>query len=983
MRRAREPEQDAGDLLPYLAIPESYFAWLGGLRWSEDAEAIEYRQDRPGESRTFAMLGEVALFLEGFATSGAVLCFGHALHFLDLLGAGRRTETPDDDPPGRQPGELRRIFRECGRPFRNAGALAAVVGAEVPRSGRPIDIGELCRVLQEFRSASYRINQVLAGSFPEAPPLAPLIFSARVLKNLAAMDPDEIRHWLKTGRPPSGAREEIAGRVDADRPRSFSDVLAGLERRPRMAASAALVGRILGALTIPPRRLSSMELPTGGYSDVATRGHPEQLLLSQFALEPTELLRRFAEKELLYFRREEPRTPVAEEMLIVVDQGVRTWGIVRSVLGAAALAMGRLADSRGIRFRAITTGEPEEIVDPLELGTQAFGERLESSDLSPHPAGPLEYLAEALVDEQPMPRDVILLAHARGLREPDVLAASAALPSGTRLFGVGVDDRGEVGLSELRLGGALPISRCRVPMPVDPDPGARPFSTGPDRPWIGEVEPIPFPFRLGIARKPPELRLDLDPGGRWLFVCGYAGVVHAWRVDDGEGEILPRGVFGGKVVSDVVGLVGVSEGVLAMARLEGELIAIHYDLGMRRIRAYPIGAIAGNERIAACYLPDSQCALIRWIGGPIRGLDLGQGPGEKSSATLGGGHRAAGMTRRCREVLRMAVSTPSGMIPYPRAAAPSGEAGPTSLGGDDWLAMARSGVVDRPVASLDPAHGALLLCLPDGWSKPWIPLSEGKPVLAGCRLGHAAAAGPVAAISATFPRPVVEEDRHRLFLFAQPAGRLIRVIPGLHDPSAIAISRDGQRVAFATSSRRVAVQDVAGQGEVRFATPQSRIHSRIRVLIGRDHLMVSISGAARHSFFHHPHRIIRWDSGILECSRHVAMGRPLPEGPRIPVEEIDRGIRSQSDRRYVAFGEYGAIRVAVDFLGQIIIQDRAGCLIGIFFIFRDDFAAWLPDGTRMGPASLIGGPPTPDAPRKIGQAMQAAGQRLRPGVIDP
>ena len=59
----------------------------------------------------------------------------------------------------------------------------------------------------------------------------------------------------------------------------------------------------------------------------------------QFALEPMEFLRRLAEHEMLYFRREEPHERVSEDLVVLLDQGVRTWGPV-TVDGPAGPAAG-------------------------------------------------------------------------------------------------------------------------------------------------------------------------------------------------------------------------------------------------------------------------------------------------------------------------------------------------------------------------------------------------------------------------------------------------------------------------------------------------------------------------------------------------------------------------------------------------------------------------------------------------------------------
>ena len=118
---------------------------------------------------------------------------------------------------------------------------------------------------------------------------------------------------------------------------------------------------------------------------MATRGLPEQILPEQLALDGEEFVRRFAEHELLYFHREEPHRPVAKELVVLLDQGVRTWGEVRLVLAGATLALGRQAMRRGTPFLIAATSTGGRIGDPLQLDGEALGGVLESSDLSPDP----------------------------------------------------------------------------------------------------------------------------------------------------------------------------------------------------------------------------------------------------------------------------------------------------------------------------------------------------------------------------------------------------------------------------------------------------------------------------------------------------------------------------------------------------------------------------------------------------------------------
>src|SRR5262249_14909615 len=158
--------------------------------------------------------------------------------------------------------------------------------------------------------------------------------------------------------------------VPPGQPRTLRRILAHLVQQRRLAGAVPFVAQMVSALALPPRRLADRELPMGGYADVATRGHPEQLLPSQFAVDDLEFVRRFAEKELLYCRREEPHTRVDEELVLLLDQGVRTWGEVRLVLGAAVVALGKRAERRGLPLFLAATSNQGRLLDPLQADDQ-------------------------------------------------------------------------------------------------------------------------------------------------------------------------------------------------------------------------------------------------------------------------------------------------------------------------------------------------------------------------------------------------------------------------------------------------------------------------------------------------------------------------------------------------------------------------------------------------------------------------------------
>jgi hypothetical protein len=77
--------------------------------------------------------------------------------------------------------------------------------------------------------------------------------------------------------------------------------------------------------------------------------------------------------------------------------------------------------------------------------------------------------------------------------------------------------------------------------------------------------------------------------------------------------------------------------------------------------------------------------------------------------------------------------------------------------------------------------------------------------------------------------------------------------------------------------------------------------------------------------------------------------------------------------RFVSEVQQGRLSFVLDRFGQVAVLDQGRKLVAMFIAFRDRAAAWLPDGTRQGSPALSLGPATPDAARKIGEALLNAG----------
>jgi hypothetical protein len=707
------------------------------------------------------------------------------------------------------------------------------------------------------------------------------------------------------------------------------------------------VAQLDGALALPPRRLADSELPLGGYSDVATRGLPEQILPGQFALDPDEFLRRFAGRELLYFHREEPHAPATRELLLLIDQGVRTWGDVRLVLAAAALALARQAGRREIALRIAATSNGGQALDALGAGAERLGELLEASDLSPNPAVALGRLLESLTAD-PGPRDLILLTHPKNLAEPAVVGAAGRAAEGLRLFAVAVGADGEVALSELRLGAPVAIARCRVRLdrPPPPEEAATSIPSTAGR-WSGDVESIGFPFRLGVLTAFRDQLIAFDDAGEWVLFAGSLGLLHAWRADGTESEILPRATIDGMVLDEVDAVVGVAGGFVVVGTVGGRVVLAHYNFHRRTCSARHFGRPL-EPPLRWSYVRHLHSVVASQGGAPYFAIDLALErdrsfyPNDRGSAP------------RAARAYQLAEKGPLEPIVLPDC--------------DD-------------IAVRLPDHARAIVFHPeiglfgirDG-SGAWrmeAPLVEGRPRFVGSRLIRARWQGDVLAAL------IQHQDRRRViyvFSVSGPWRSLGEHVVG-RDVEDFALSRDGRRLAWRLGSRQLVAREVDASGPPSLVTPKGKIHPKLDVALGYGFLTAQ---AGRHA------HLVRWDRDRLEMTRregavHGLVAKVFGQvPPSFPVPASRPRPRWSPDpRRIIATVRQGRLVLAVDRFGQVAVLGPAEDLVCMFFFFRDQAAAWAPDGSRMGPVPLIGGPETPLGAERIAAALRAAAEGRR------
>ncbi len=948
-------------VVDYWHIPEDYVRAIGGVRWDHRGDALI----RIADDITLAFAAEVGFFLEGFMLHRPLIHFGCVILLLDALRQKARPDGPSDWR------RLGAAIRRTPRHYRNAGAFCAILSHGVPSVPDSPSAEDLWiqRDLQIFSLVS-----PASLTAAEVPPLSPSEFRDIVGSAIARFGDDEIKHWLEHGISPlKPVGNDIARELLAAKPPSLEAILGDLLERPRLSGAQPFVAQVTGALCLPPRRLDHHELPQGGYSDVTTRGRLEQLLPSQFALDELEFLRRFAEKELLYYRREEPQAPVQEELIVLLDQGVRTWGPVRLLLAATLFALGKAATRRKLVFRLAATSDRGTPHDPLTDDREALAELLETSDLSADPGLALERVLEEPTTGL---RDVVLLTQPRNLAEPDVRTAALRAVAPTRLFAVAADEYGAVEISEIKHGVPLPLTRFRVDMTPKGPPLPAPHPSRVRRsdacePWTGDVEPVPYPFRFGTEQKRIRFQYDFDESGDWLLNASHDGTLHALRTDGSGFEILPRGMIEGHVLNQVHEVRGVAGGFVVGGFVKGFLVAAHYDVGSRTCRVSALGTADHFRPWEWVYFRDLHCVVARETYSDAQGnidyIDR---------------HYGLNLVHDSDVPARLHTQEPT---PFAILAIERAKKGlwPNTFSKCD---AEQTDPNVNPWIYLNPATGTVSFSGVGKTTHRFTSLADGKPLLKGCRL-QSGALQQGATLAVFVGGESGPDTTLRLMLFRLPEGIPIEDYRQPKQYRGCTLSRgDGRLVAFQDYHGRLLVRDTIPGSAARHPLPTGEYPQRVEVELG-DYWLAVLS--------HHLKVVFRWDRGYLRVchetgqkgtfslvapgdsglSRHGARATQLD--PRMHLDMSARIQKAINDpQRFVAWAENTLI-VGVDRFGEVALFTRDFHLLCMFFVLKRHAAVWTPDGTCYGSAHLLGRSPTRGALEIIGRALFEATQQSK------
>lgn len=127
---------------------------------------------------------------------------------------------------------------------------------------------------------------------------------------------------------------------------SVRQFLRSIPEDSELSGIAVLSQDILAALRLPQRLPRHSDNAFGGYVDLANRGTPERLTLTELAAEPDTLAIRVLLGEALYLKPEPPAQPARPQPKVLLDTTLPMWGIPR--LFGFSVAMALLASRNGM-----------------------------------------------------------------------------------------------------------------------------------------------------------------------------------------------------------------------------------------------------------------------------------------------------------------------------------------------------------------------------------------------------------------------------------------------------------------------------------------------------------------------------------------------------------------------------------------------------------------------------------------------------------
>lgn len=276
----------------------------------------------------------------------------------------------------------------------------------------------------------------------------------RLVHGLDGFSEEKLRLRLETGIDalPSEADVELPPREKVTR------LLNSIEDKGELGEVARLSRKLVAAVALPSSPTESNELPVGGVSDITNRGSLDRLLISELAHDDLTLAVRVATNEALFLRRESPPNHPVRHRTILLDTGIRTWGVPRVYATSVALALISTMDANAELSTFSSAGDS---VNPVDLTTrQGLINHLETLGADIHP-GPSLPAWQSLLGKGQDASAMVLITTTDTYADESFLRALTTSPF-SHLFVALVSRDGQFQLIERTIRGAKLIRRAQL-----------------------------------------------------------------------------------------------------------------------------------------------------------------------------------------------------------------------------------------------------------------------------------------------------------------------------------------------------------------------------------------------------------------------------------------------------------------------------------------------------------------------------------------
>jgi hypothetical protein len=320
-----------------------------------------------------------------------------------------------------------------------------------------------------------------------------------VCEALGRHTPETLRERLRTGLDslPTAAPELVLPRSERAR-RLFAALAENREHR----GLALIVRDLMAAIRLPNVLSRFDEQALGGASGLINRGPLDRLLLSELAHDDLTLASRVALNEALYVNREPPAHRPQRSLAVLLDTGLRLWGVPRVLATATGLALvSRWPDESEARAWS-HEGTSLKEVDLLNETAMAAHLAVLNPALDPTTALPV--FSSRLADEAEV--DAVIITHRETVQNPE-FRSRLLQASFDRGFIALVDHDGLVQLHSLPWTAGRPLAEVQidleklfhVPSEKSPRTSLVDSAAKDDFPAIFRAQP--FPLLLPISTK--------------------------------------------------------------------------------------------------------------------------------------------------------------------------------------------------------------------------------------------------------------------------------------------------------------------------------------------------------------------------------------------------------------------------------------------------------------------------------------------------